>query len=195
MPAVSLLERGLHECNSALEHYRIRRCSVGDHLYGGHLRGVDGLLEEPAGRLDVSPRGHEHVDDLPELVNRPVDVAPVASDLHVGLVHEPASSNMMTAGSRGLGQQRREPLHPPVDSDVVDLDTALGEQLLHVAVRQAEAQVPADRQHDDVGRETEAGEGAVGGGNGARATSSHAGSLAARRPPPRTQQCRHETSG
>jgi hypothetical protein len=31
---------------------------------------------------------------------------------------------------------------------VVDLDTALGEEFLDVAVGQAEAQVPADRQHD-----------------------------------------------
>jgi hypothetical protein len=38
-----------------------------------------------------------------------------------------------------LGEQRREPLHPSVDGDVVDLDTALGEQLLDVAVGQAKA--------------------------------------------------------
>jgi hypothetical protein len=34
----------------------------------------------------------------------------------------------------GLGQQRREPLHPTVDGDVVDIDAALGEQLLDVPV-------------------------------------------------------------
>jgi hypothetical protein len=45
-----------------------------------------------------------------------------------------------------------------VDRDVVDLDAALGEELFDVAVGQAEAQVPADRQHDDIGREAEAGE-------------------------------------
>jgi hypothetical protein len=39
-----------------------------------------------------------------------------------------------------------EPHHPAVDGDVVDLDATLGEQLLDVAVRQAEAQVPADGQ-------------------------------------------------
>jgi hypothetical protein len=33
----------------------------------------------------------------------------------------------MPAGPGGLGQQRREPLDPPVDRDVVDLDPALGE--------------------------------------------------------------------
>jgi hypothetical protein len=42
---------------------------------------------------------------------------------------------------------------------MVDLDTSLGEEFLKVAVGQAEAQVPADRQHDHIRREAEAGEG------------------------------------
>jgi hypothetical protein len=63
----------------------------------------------------------------------------------------------MAAGLGGLGQQRREALDPPVDGDVVDLDAAFGEQLLDVAVRQAEAQIPADRQHNHIGWEAEAG--------------------------------------
>ena len=49
----------------------------------------------------------------------------------------------MSAGPSGVSQQRRQPPHPPVDRDVVDLDTALSEELLEVAVGQAEAQVPA----------------------------------------------------
>jgi hypothetical protein len=48
----------------------------------GHLGRADRLLEEPAGRRGVSVRSHEHVDDLAELVDRAVDVAPPASDLH-----------------------------------------------------------------------------------------------------------------
>jgi hypothetical protein len=40
---------------------------------------------------------------------------------------------------------------------VVDLDAALGEQLLDIAVGQVEAQIPADRKDDDLGREAEAG--------------------------------------
>ena len=59
----------------------------------------------------------------------------------------------MATGPGGLSEQRREPLHPPVDGDVVDLDAALGEQLLGVAVGEAKAQVPADRQHDHIRRE------------------------------------------
>ena len=33
-------------------------------------------------------------------------------------------------------------LHPPVDGDVIDLDTALGQQFLDIAVGQAIARVP-----------------------------------------------------
>jgi hypothetical protein len=44
-------------------------------------------------------------------------------------------------------------LDPPVDRDVVDLDPALGQQLLDVPIGEAEPQVPADRQGDDFGWE------------------------------------------
>jgi hypothetical protein len=49
---------------------------------------------------------------------------------------------------------------------VVDLDAPLGEQLLDVAVGQAEVQVPADRDDDHLGRETEAGKADCGRGAG-----------------------------
>ena len=43
------------------------------------------------------------------------------------------------AAPRRVGKQRREPQHLPVDGDMVDLDATLDEQLLDVAVGQAEA--------------------------------------------------------
>jgi hypothetical protein len=76
----------------------------------------------------------EHVDDLAELVDRPIHVPPPAGDLHIGLVHLPAVTDHVPARPSSLGQQRREPQHPPVDRDVVDLHTALSQQLLNVAV-------------------------------------------------------------
>ena len=45
-----------------------------------------------------------------------------------------------------LRELRREPLDPPVDGHVIDLDAALGEELFHVPIGQAEPQVPPDRQ-------------------------------------------------
>jgi AcrR family transcriptional regulator len=63
---------------------------------------------------------------------------------------------------------------------MVDLDAALGEQLFDVAVGEAKAQVPADRQHDHIRREAETGEGGLCNGMGADPASSHDASLAAR---------------
>jgi len=85
----------------------------------------------------------------------------------------------MAAGPGSLGQQRREPLDPSVDGDVVDLDAAFGQQLLHVAVRQRKAQIPAHRQHDHIGREAEAGERRPCDSGGAGTATSHGGSLPA----------------
>jgi hypothetical protein len=64
----------------------------------------------------------------------------------------------MPGEPRRLDELRREPLDPPVDGDVVDGDTALGQQLLDVPVGQAIAQVPAHRDRDHLPRKPEAGE-------------------------------------
>ncbi len=60
---------------------------------------------------------------------------PLPGDLYVGLVDLSAVADGVAAWPGGVGQQRREALDPPVDGDVVDLDPALGEQFLDVAVR------------------------------------------------------------
>jgi hypothetical protein len=102
-------------------------------------------------------------------------------DLHIGLVDPPAISRGVPAGADGVGQQRREALHPAVHRDVVDLDAALSQKFLYIAIGQPEAQIPADRQHDDVGWEAEAGEGRPWDRSKAR-SSSHAGSLTSQAP-------------
>ena len=95
---------------------------------------------------------------MAELVDGPVQVLPRTTHLEVGLVDVPAVADGVAGGPSGLGQQRREALHPPVDGDVVDFDASLGEQLLHVSVRQPEAEVPPHGQQDHIGREAEPGE-------------------------------------
>ena len=80
----------------------------------------------------------------------------------------PAITHHVLTGSGGLGELRREPLDPPVDADVVDLDAAFGEEFLDVSVGQAEAQVPADGQGDDLGREAVPGECRGGRGSGTK---------------------------
>jgi hypothetical protein len=59
----------------------------------------------------------------------------------------------MPTGAGGVGEQRGESLHRPVDGDVVDRDAALGQQLLDIAIRQAVPQVSADGDRDHLRRE------------------------------------------
>jgi hypothetical protein len=122
-----------------LQQGRVHRRLIGGDLGRRDLRRIDRPFEEALGRLHVAPPGDIDVDDLPELVDGPIHVVPLARDLHVRLVHLPAISHAMPARPGGVDQQRREAQHPPVDGDVVDLDATLDEQLFDVAVGQAEA--------------------------------------------------------
>jgi hypothetical protein len=90
------------------------------------------------------------VEDLPVLVDCPVDVPPDTVDLDVGLVDEPSVTDGVTGRAGGIDQFRGEPLDPAERGHVIDVDAALGEELLQVPVRQALAQVPADRQEDHI---------------------------------------------
>jgi hypothetical protein len=106
---------------------------------GGDLHRADpgpayGPLEEPPGCLGVPARREEHVDDLAELVDGPEQVAPRPSDLQVGLIHVPVTPDDVPAGPSGLGELRGESLDPPVDAHVVDIDSALCQELLHVPI-------------------------------------------------------------
>jgi hypothetical protein len=84
-------------------------------------------VEESVSRHGVPPRGDEYVNDLAELIDRTVDIAPLSSHLHIGLIHEPAIAHGVPAGSGSRSQQRREPLHPSVHGDTVDLHTTLSQ--------------------------------------------------------------------
>ena len=141
-----------------LGHMRSGRDQVAENpqvcaaLSVGHLHGrvlvAESAFEEPAGRRGVPLFGQQHVDDLPELVDRPIQVPPPASDLHIGLIHEPPIPDRVPTRPGGLGEQRREPRHPPVDRDVVDVHAALGQQLLDIPVGEAVAEIPAHRERD-----------------------------------------------
>ena len=139
--------------NQLLDHVRQRRRPIGNDL-GRVTVNSQGCGEEPAGGGDVASLRDVHVDHLAMLVDRPVEVGLDPGDLDVGLVDEPAIAGQMPVGPRCIDQQWREPLHPPVEGDVVDLDATLGEKFFEVAVGQPVAEVPAHRQQDHLGRET-----------------------------------------
>jgi hypothetical protein len=135
------------------QHRRVQRRLIGGDPGGRDLGGADGPLEEPVGGAGVPPCGDEDLDDLPELVDRAGGCS--ATDPRPSPTSRPPASGQprRAALAGGLGQQRHEPLDPPVDREVVDLDAALGEEFLEVAGGQVDAEVLADRNDDDVGRE------------------------------------------
>ena len=85
-----------------LLHGRVHRRLIGDNLDRRDLRGTDRSVEEPTGSLGVPAGGDEHVDDLPELVDRSVHIPPLASDLHIGLVDMPAVADSLAAWLGGV---------------------------------------------------------------------------------------------
>jgi len=62
-----------------IEHAKVSLSPVGRHL-DWRRRVLERLSEEPLGRGGVPLLGHEHVDDLPELIDCPVQVPPSTSD-------------------------------------------------------------------------------------------------------------------
>jgi len=79
------------------------------------------------------------------LIDRAVQIGPLAGHFDVGLIDEPPVTGEVTGWPGFLDELRGEALHPPVDGDVVDGDAALGHQFLDVTIGEAIPQVPADR--------------------------------------------------
>ena len=105
-----------------VEHPWVDLSRVGDNLGRSDLQCDQRSAEEPAGGVGVPSGRDQHVDDLSMLVDGPVDVAPDTVDLDIGLVNEPAIAWRVPAGPGGVSKQRCEPMDPPVDGDVVNLD-------------------------------------------------------------------------
>src|ERR687894_1116890 len=134
---------------------RVDRGLVGGDLHRDDSRGGQCPGEETPSRGTISPCGYVHVDDLPELVDRPVDVAPATRHFDVGLVDPPAVADPVPARACRLCEQRCEALHPAEDADVIHRDATLCQQLLHIAVGEAVAQVPPHRHQDYIRRKPE----------------------------------------
>ena len=108
-----------------VEHPRIGRGPVGGHLSRPSRR-AQGPGKEPSGRRKIPLRRGQNINDLPILVDRPLHVHPAPGELQVGLVDEPAVPGDMPARPGRVDQLGGEPLHPPVDRDVIHRDATFG---------------------------------------------------------------------
>jgi hypothetical protein len=137
-----------------IDHRAERRGPVG-HDLDRLTMSTECSLKELVCRSGVTSRRHVDINDVAVLVDGSVHVAPPARDLDVGLIHEPAVADRVSARTGRIREQRREALHPPEHADVIDLDTTLSQQLLEIAIRQPVAQVPTHREDNDLRREPE----------------------------------------
>src|SRR5271165_4126790 len=110
------------------------------------LQAAQRLAEKALRRRRVARRGEGEVDGVPMLVDGPVEIGPLAADLHVGLVDAPAGrarpAPLPTQPFLDLG---RVFLNPAVNRRMVDRDAALAHHLLEITIAHPVAAIPPDR--------------------------------------------------
>jgi hypothetical protein len=126
-------------------------------LAGGSGAPTKCARNEPVWGAGIAACRDEHVDDLPDLADRSVDVAPPAGPLTEVSSTNRRSPTECRQGVGSLGREPGAPVDPLGDGEVSDVDTPLGERLFDVAGGQAAAQAPADGGDDHLGRDAEAG--------------------------------------
>jgi hypothetical protein len=117
-------------------------CALVDRDLVGHAVQVDGAFEERPGRGVISFGAQQEVDSVAVAVDRAVQVLPLAADLHVGLVHPPASTHRTLAPAERSSQHRQHFHRPAMQRGVIDEDPALGHHLLDVSKAQRVGRVP-----------------------------------------------------
>ena len=121
-----LLHNMAHGRQQLIEQPRISRCPVGAHLAWARAV-LKSSGEEPAGGRPVPLLRHQHINDLPKLVDRPVEVDPPAGNLDICFIDEPSIPGSVPTGACCINQQRGLPLHPAVDGDVINHDATFGQ--------------------------------------------------------------------
>jgi hypothetical protein len=80
-----------------------------------------------------------------------VHVPPHSGNLEIGLINEPAIPDTVATRSSCFDEFWCEALYPPVDGDVIDLDTAFSKEFLDIAVGQPLSEVPTHSQQNHLG--------------------------------------------
>jgi hypothetical protein len=106
------------------------------------------LGEEPAGSRQASLLRGQDVDDLPELVDRPVQIDPPPGDLDIGFVDEPAVPGGVAAGAGGVDERGGEPLDPSIHAHMINVYAAFCQEFFDLAIGEPVAQAPAYRDCD-----------------------------------------------
>ena len=141
-----------------------------------HVRqALEQLPQELHRRALIAPGLHQDVKHVAVLIDGAPQGVGHAVDAHEDLVQMPRVAGARATAAQRIGIGLPE-LPAPLAHRLVGHDDApLGEQLLHIAVTEREAEIQPDGVTDDLGRE------AVTGVVGRRDFISHVGSIARRR--------------
>src|SRR5271169_6780772 len=102
------------------------------------------LAKQPLGSIGVTERRQQEIDGGTRGIDGPIQVAPATLHANVGFVHSPGLVGRLEMPSQSLLQLRAVILHPAPDRCVIDMETALLQQLLNIAQRKRIAKIPPD---------------------------------------------------
>jgi hypothetical protein len=86
--------------------------------------------------------GEQKVNGLAVLIHRPIQIAPLAFDLDVGLIHPPTDPHRPLAPMEGFLQQRTVFHHPTLNGRVVERHAAFLHELFDMPVAQGIGDIP-----------------------------------------------------
>ena len=108
----------------ALDGRFIGRAAINGDLLR-HAVAADRLGQEAFGRLLVALLREEEINRLAVFIDSAIEIAPLALDLNVGLVHPPADPHRSLATVQGFFEERAVFDHPPVNGRVIHVDPTL----------------------------------------------------------------------
>src|ERR1035438_3314069 len=109
------------------------------------------LAKQPLGSIGVTECRQQEIDSGTLGVNGPIQVTPATLHAKVGFVHSPRLVGRLEMRSQSLLQLWAVTLHPAPNRCVIDIKTALLQQLLDIAQRKRIAKIPPDRTKDQAG--------------------------------------------
>src|SRR5262245_55267819 len=123
--------------------------AVDGHLFGETVA-ADSFLQKPERRLFIAMLGQQKVNGLAVFVHGAVEVVPLAFDLDVGLIHQPAHLPRLFASMERLFQRRTVFDDPALDRGVIDLYAALFHQFFDMPIAQEIRDIPAHTHQDNI---------------------------------------------
>jgi hypothetical protein len=115
---------------------------------------LEKLAHQPQRRPSVAPALNQHVEDLAFMVDGTLEIHAYTGDPDHHLVQMPSIAWPRPTLAQPSRNRRAELQHPTPHRFIGDIEPALGEQFLHVAVAQRKAEIEPDRVLDDLGRKT-----------------------------------------